>query len=124
MIADPAEHYLLYVTAATPAEARTLARQLVTERLAACTNVYAPVQSFYWWEGEVQAAAETVFVAKTRGDLVPAAIARVRQLHSYQVPAVLALPVADGNPDYLAWVDAACLADPPQVEKPPQQEQT
>lgn len=106
MVTQHADHYLLYVTVPTPAEAQDLARQLVAERLVACANVLAPGQSFYWWEGEIQTAAETIFVAKTGRAKVAAAIERVGQLHSYQVPAVLALPVAHGNPDYLAWLDS------------------
>lgn len=98
----------VYVTAPNAEEAEAMARKLVEERLAACTNVFPPITSYYWWEGELQRDQEVSFIAKTRRDLAQAVIQRVRQLHSYQVPAVLVLDVVDGNPDYLAWVDAQC----------------
>lgn len=102
---------LLYVTVGSADEARQIARQLVEERLVACVNIMAPVQSFYWWEGAVQQAEETVFVAKTKQQLVADVIQRVQQLHSYEVPAILSFKITGGNPDYLAWVDGECLAN-------------
>lgn len=95
-----------YVTAPSEDEARQLARTLVTERLAACANVFPGVRSFYWWQGEVQEDAECVLVLKTRADRVAALTARVRALHSYTVPCVVALPILEGNPDYLRWLEA------------------
>lgn len=103
------EYCLVYVTAPNAEEGEAIARKLVEERLAACTNMLPPITSFYWWEGQLQQDQEVAFIAKTRRDMAGAVIERVRQLHSYQVPAVLVLDVVGGNPDYLAWVDAECL---------------
>ena len=94
----------VYITAASPDQARAMGRILVTERLAACANVFDNMSSCYWWEGKVGEAREAVLIAKTRSDLVPAVISRVKALHSYSVPCVVALRVDKGNPDFLRWI--------------------
>ena len=96
----------LYITAATQAEAETIARALVNERLAACANVLGPIRSFYWWEGKVRDEPEVAFLLKTRAGLAERAIARVKELHSYSVPCVVAWPIVAGNAAYLDWVRA------------------
>lgn len=97
---------LIYVTASDVGEARTIARQLVEERLIACANIHSQIQSLYWWDDAVQDEPEAAFVAKTRTELVPDVVARVRELHSDSCPCVVSLPISDGNPDYLAWIEA------------------
>ena len=96
----------LYITAGSTDEATRLARALVEERLVACANVFPGVTSLYWWEGAVQEGSEAVLVAKTGEERVEAVIARVKALHSYSCPCVVALPILGGNPDYLAWIGA------------------
>lgn len=98
------EYVWLYLTAETEGEALALGRALVAERLVACVNVLGGATSVFRWEGEVQEAAEVVLVAKTRASLVAAVVARVRELHSYSCPCVLALPILGGNPDFLHWI--------------------
>lgn len=94
----------VYATAGDAAEAERIGRTVVEERLAACANVLAGMRSFYWWEGKVQVAAEAVLILKTTQDWLPHLIARIKELHSYDCPCIEALPVADGNPEFLAWV--------------------
>jgi periplasmic divalent cation tolerance protein len=92
----------------TAADADWLAgftRTLVEERLAACGHHTAPIRSVYRWQGEVQDEPEARVALHTRRDLVPRIVARTRQLHPYDVPCVIALPLVGGNPDYLRWVD-------------------
>lgn len=96
----------VYVTASSPDEALRIGRALVEERLVACVNILDGLRSLYWWDGAVQDAREACFIAKTRSELAERVVARVRQLHSYEVPCVVVLPVADGNPDFLDWVAA------------------
>ena len=96
---------LIYVTASSKDEALKIARAVVEERLAACANVFQPITSIYWWQGKLQEEGETSFIRKTRADLVDALTQRVKALHSYTCPCVVALPVAAGNPDFLAWID-------------------
>lgn len=96
---------LVYVTASSKDEALKIARTVVEERLAACANVFQPITSIYWWEGRVQEEGETSFLLKTRADLVDALTQRVKTLHSYTCPCVIALPVAAGNPAFLSWIE-------------------
>jgi periplasmic divalent cation tolerance protein len=94
----------IYVTAASRDEALRIGRALVEERLAACANVIEPATSIYWWDGKVQSETEVILVMKSRADLVERLTARVKALHSYAVPCVVALPIEAGNPDYLRWI--------------------
>lgn len=94
----------VYMTAGSQEEARRIGRTLVEERLAACVNILAGMNSMYWWEGAVQDDEETVLIAKTRTELLERLTERVRSLHSYQCPCVVALPIEGGNPAYLQWL--------------------
>ncbi len=95
---------LLYMTAGNREEALALARMLVGERLAACANVLGGATSVYRWQGEVQEEGEVVLVAKTVERQVDAVVRRVRGMHSYDSPCIVALPISGGDPDFLAWV--------------------
>ena len=94
-----------YVGVGSREEGLAIARAVVEERLAAAANVIEGVSSFYWWRGTLEQAAETVVVLKTRRALLPALAARIRQLHSYACPSILALPVVWGDADYLRWIE-------------------
>ena len=96
----------IYVTASGSEEARRIGRALVEARLAACANVIDRVTSVYWWRGEVQEDDEAVLIAKTREDLVDDLTAKVKELHSYECPWVVALPVTGGNADFLDWIES------------------
>jgi periplasmic divalent cation tolerance protein len=95
----------VYVTASSREEALNIGRTLVGERLAACANIFDGVSSIYWWQGRLIEEGEASLILKTTNDLIPALIVRVKQLHSYDCPCVVALPIAQGNPDYLDWID-------------------
>ncbi|MGY1845827.1 MULTISPECIES: divalent-cation tolerance protein CutA [unclassified Blastococcus] len=93
----------------TAADADWLAgytRTLVDERLAACGHHVTPIRSVYRWEGAVQDESEARVALHTRRALVPRIVARTRELHPYDVPCVIALPLVGGNPDYLRWIAA------------------
>jgi len=109
---------LLYITAGSRDEAKKIGRALVDERLAACANVIDGMESVYWWEGKLTEDKEAVLIVKTRAELVEKLTARVKALHSYTVPCVVALPILDGNPAYLEWLGAE-TAPSPQVKKAP-----
>lgn len=81
-----------------------LARTLVEERLAACGNVLGGVRSVYRWSGTVEEGAEALAIIKTTAARLEALVARIRELHSYAEPEIVALPVAGGSASYLAWV--------------------
>ena len=95
---------VIYVTTPSEEEARALGRDLVEARLAAGANVIPGAISFYWWEGALREAAEAVLLAKTREDLVEAAIERLRARHSYDCPCIIALPIGAGHRPYLDWI--------------------
>jgi periplasmic divalent cation tolerance protein len=96
----------LLMTAPDEETGRRIARALVEERLAACVNVLPGVHSIYRWKGAVEEADEVMLVAKTRAERAAALAARVRALHPYELPEVVALPVTDGSRAYLRWVVA------------------
>ncbi len=95
---------VVLVTVSSLEEGWTIARALVTERLAACVNLVPEIRSVFFWEGDVREAAEALLVIKTRRERYEALQRRVLELHTYSVPEVLALPVVAGSPPYLAWV--------------------
>ena len=99
---------IVFITAGTSQEAETIARALVGERLAACANVVPAVTSIYRWEGKVQRDPEVLLIVKSTDANMPALIQRVKELHSYQVPEIIALPIAGGSPEYLVWILEAC----------------
>ena len=98
---------IILVTAGSEGEAEKIAQTLVEERLAACVNIISPIRSIYRWEGKTQDDREWLLVIKTEQKHFVDVEARVRSLHSYQVPEVIALPVVDGSQRYLEWVKLA-----------------
>lgn len=97
---------MIYMTAADEDEAARIGRALVEARLAACVNIIPGMRSFYRWQGEVRDDREVVMIAKSRRTLVDALVARVKELHSYECPCVVALPIEGGNRDFLDWIAA------------------
>jgi periplasmic divalent cation tolerance protein len=92
------------VTAGSAEEAWTIARALVERKLAACAQVF-PIRSCYEWQGEIQDDSEVMIFVKSRLDLYSEIEACVKELHSYDVPEILALPVVAGSEGYLRWID-------------------
>lgn len=95
---------VVLITTPTRDEAAHLARTLVEERLAACVNVVPGIQSFFYWEGRMNEEAESLLLVKTERDRYQALEARVKELHSYTVPEILAIPIERGSASYLDWV--------------------
>jgi periplasmic divalent cation tolerance protein len=95
---------LILTTVPAASRAETIARSLVDERLAACVNVLSTMTSFYRWQGKIEQEEERQIVIKTTRDRVPAVQTRLRDLHAYEVPEFLVLPVSDGSTGYLDWV--------------------
>jgi periplasmic divalent cation tolerance protein len=101
-----ADSVLVYVTAASKREAERIALTAVNEGLAACANVLGPIRSVFRWQGKIERAREVALILKTRRSRVAALTRRVKAMHSYSVPCVVALPMLGGNPDYFAWISA------------------
>lgn len=95
---------LVMITAPSGETAREIARALVEARLAAGVNVAAGITSFYRWRGAVEDGDEALLFAKTRTGLVERVIDFVKARHPYDCPAIFALPITAGSPDYLAWI--------------------
>ena len=100
------ENCLVYITAGNANEAVAIGRDLVERQLAACANVHSPVVSIYRWRGVIQQDDEVVLIAKTRRDLVDNLSARVTEIHSYECPCVVAIPIAGGYAPFLEWISA------------------
>ena len=97
----------VYTTWPTTVEAEAAGRTLVERRLAACVNILPGMISHYRWEGKVERAEETVMIVKTRASLAAAVSDAVRELHSYDTPAILVMPLESVEQTYLAWLLAA-----------------
>lgn len=97
---------ILYVTTENREEARTIGSALVQQKLCACVNILEGMESMYWWDGEVQTDTECVLLVKTTTELVSAVTETILDLHSYDVPCVISLPLSDneGNREYLQWI--------------------
>ena len=94
----------LLVMVGSLGEAETIARALVQERLAACVNVVPGAVSIYSWEGKVVEGDEVLMIVKGRADRLEPLVNRIKELHSYEIPGIVALPVVGGNDAYLDWV--------------------
>ena len=98
------QYQLVYITTKDEEEAREIGKVLVGERLAACANIH-PIKSIYRWDRKIEEADEVALLVKTRTHLIDMVISRVREVHSYEVPCIVSLPVEKGNPDFLKWID-------------------
>lgn len=103
------EYVLVYITAGDIREVDTIREVLLKERLVACVNAF-PVHSVWWWEGKLERGPEMAVLAKTKREFVKDIIREVRAIHAYEIPCVLVLPILEGNPEYLAWIDKVTLS--------------
>ena len=103
---------VVLITCSSTGQARRIARALVTARLAACGNVLeAPLRSTYRWKGRMESAKEFLLILKTTRKRFAAIGQAVRNLHTYEVPEIIAVPIAAGARDYLAWISASVARD-------------
>lgn len=96
---------VVLVTASSKEEAGKIADKLVEEKLAACVNIAGSVESVFWWEGKVDRAQELLLIIKSSQERLAQIIARVKSLHSYKVPEIIALPITGGSESYLNWIN-------------------
>ena len=104
---------IVSVTCPDEATALAIARLVVDRRLAACVNIVPGLISIYRWQGAVQRDSELLLILKTASTLYPRLEARLRELHPYQVPEIIALPIQAGLPAYLDWIAASTAVDAP-----------
>lgn len=96
---------MIYMTAASREEAETIGRALVAERLVACVNILPGMRSIYWWDGKPTEDDEVAVIMKTRRELVDRVCSRVRDMHSYDCPCVVALDITAGAREFLDWIE-------------------
>jgi len=105
---------LIYITASDQREAERIVRILLKEKLIACANFF-PIESLYKWssfaeasedkKGEIKKAKEFGVIIKTKAKLVEQVIKRIKELHSYEIPCIISIPIEKGNPEFLKWID-------------------
>ncbi len=97
---------MLFVTTATAEEAQLISRVLLEQRRVACVNIVPKVSSLFWWQGKIDSAQESLLIAKTKASQLGGLVRLVKELHSYDTPEVIAMPIVGGNQDYLEWIDS------------------
>ncbi len=97
-------YVVLFITTADDEEAQLISRVLLEQRKAACINIVPKVNSLSWWQGNIEQAEESLLVVKTRESLLDEIIKLVKEIHSNDVPEIIALPIVGGSQDYLEWV--------------------
>ena len=98
------DYYSIYVTTKNADEARAIGRALVEAQLAACVNIVPHIESIYAWQGKLRQDAEALLFAKTSSTSLSAAMDKVKELHGYDCPCIVALPLHAGEPAYLDWI--------------------
>ncbi len=98
-------HIVVFITAADAEEARLIADVLLQQKKAACVNIVPGLSSLFWWRDKIDSAKESLLIVKTRASLLDEIIELVKEIHSYDNPEVVALPIVGGSGDYLKWLD-------------------
>ncbi len=99
------QHLLVLTTIGSEEDAARLGRSLVEKRLVACVNMVGPVRSVFLWKGKVEDESERLLLMKTRADRYAELETAIQELHPYDVPEVIAIPIERGSQAYLSWVD-------------------
>jgi periplasmic divalent cation tolerance protein len=98
-------YIIILITASNKKEARKIVQALLNKRLVACVNIVDGIDSFFWWQGKIDHAKETLLIVKSKKEKLPKIIRLVKSLHSYEVPEIIAMPIIGGNRPYLKWID-------------------
>ena len=102
---ENAEYLMVYSSCPDQAVAQEIATALVQQKLAACVNIMAGVQSIYQWQGKLENSKEVMLLIKTRREVYAQLEARIVEAHPYELPEIVAVPIAQGLPGYLGWID-------------------
>lgn len=103
------KYYFIYITCKNKDDSKKIGHELVKSRLAACVNIIDKMTSIYWWNKGVHYDEETVLIAKTKDKLVEKLVSKVKEIHTYTCPCIIALPIEKGNKDYLEWINKETL---------------
>lgn len=104
-------YIVVFMTVSDEKEATRIIHSLLKDRLIACANIVGPVASLFWWKGKIDKANEFLVIMKSRKNLFKKLSERVKELHSYEVPEVIALPVIEGLPSYLNWLGTSLYGE-------------
>jgi len=96
---------VIFVTTSTEEEAHSIAELLLGHKKAACINIVPRIESSFWWQGKLDSAQESLLIIKTKASVLAEIINLVKDVHTYQVPEIIALPIIGGSEDYLKWID-------------------
>jgi len=102
------QYIIILVTAKDKKEAGKIARGLLEAKLIACANIIEDVRSLFWWQGKIDMSQEVLLVLKTKKILFKKVSTKVKSLHSYQTPEIIALALVAGSKDYLDWISSSC----------------
>ncbi len=108
---DTYTHCVVYVTCPDAKSAEKIAAALVKEKLAACANIVPDIRSVYEWQGKIENDPEQMLIIKTRFALMEKLTRRVKDMHDYDVPEIIAMPIMSGSSDYLDWIDQVTSGD-------------
>ena len=97
-------YIVIFVTTANTDEAQRISEALLNQRKAACINIVPKVSSLFWWEDRLDSAQESLLIIKTRASQTDDIVKLVKELHSYDIPEIIAMPIVGGNQDYLDWI--------------------
>jgi len=98
------DEIVVFITASSEEEAAKIAKALVESQLAGCVNIIKNIRSIYSWQGKIEDEPEVLMIAKTQKHLFDSLMKKVKELHSYTVPEIIALPIVEGSEDYLNWL--------------------
>jgi len=101
-----ASEIVVLITTATEEEAHSIAELLLKQRKVACVNIVPGVDSLFWWQGKLDSAQESLLIVKTKASALHEIVNLVKQVHSYEIPEIIALPIIGGNEDYLKWLNS------------------
>jgi len=97
-------HIIVLMTAATREEAEKITRNLLKQKWIACANIVGPVSSLFWWKEKINQENEFLVLMKTRSNLFEKLVATIKQMHSYEVPEIIAVPITKGEQSYINWL--------------------
>jgi periplasmic divalent cation tolerance protein len=100
-----ADYIVVFITAGSLVEAESIADMLVTAKLAACVSIVPEVKSVFSWKGNIENEKETLLIVKSKSSVFKELVGKVREMHKYEVPEIIALPIIDGSGHYLDWME-------------------
>jgi len=105
------KYIVVFITASEEEQAKKIADQLLSKRLIACVHILPKASSLFWWQGRIDSQEEVLLILKTREELLDKIIRTTKELHSYEIPEIIALPIIGGNEDYLKWINDNTLVN-------------